>query len=454
MARYYRGRAPWELLVRLAKLQGPLGQCEFACWCKEFVARYVHGDAEHALRRSVDNYLKNELVALHIGPAYSDGLLPRDRKRARDPSVPVARLLSFDVDLTDYDHLHLDPKDVAACDAAWPMAAIAAVLLRHLLHDAFGFEQMLVVYSGRRGVHLHVLDEGAVRLGDEARKAIVANLNYSAHKEHRRANDALRQYVDGRPGLWEEIDAMVVEVALDPAGLDLLGFAHQRDAFVDALHLTSDRFGALREAVRAAPTGREAYAAAKSVLAPHFPPDEVAYLAQLLAVKAACAKRDALLEELAALQKLQHAHGSFAREAERQRAIGQQLAALKPQTVDPGWVRHVFRAAVLALVWPRIDAGVATLNHTIRCPLSVHDKAARLATPVPSANPREVFAFDPRVDAVRVDPDAGDVAEEALPAFARARAVLEGALAAAERARAPATQAAAAGDIEDLVRLR
>lgn len=414
MARYYRARAPWELLVRLAELQGPLGQCEFACWCKDFVARYVHGDTQPALRKSVDNYLKNELIALHIGPAYSDGLLPRDRKRARDPSTPVARLLSFDVDLTDYDHLGLDPKDVAACDAAWPMSAIAAVLLRHLLHDAFGFGQMLVVYSGRRGVHLHVLDEGAVRLGDEARKAIVANLNYSAHKEHRRANDALRQYVDGRPGLWDEIEAMVVEVALDPNGLDLLGFAHQRDAFVDALNLTSGKFGALREAVRAAPTGREAYAAAKSVLAPHFPAaDEAGYLAQ-------------------------------------------RLAALKPPTaVDPGWVRHVFRAAVLALVWPRIDAGVATLNHTIRCPLSVHDKAARLATPVPSANPREVFAFDPRVDAVRVDPDAGDVAEDALPAFARACAVLEGALAAAELARAPAAAPRASeGDIEDLVRLQ
>ena len=52
----------------------------------------------------------------------------------------------------------------------------AAHVLQTCLQEIFGFEHYLAVYSGRRGVHVWVLDERAWRLTTEARKAICAAL--------------------------------------------------------------------------------------------------------------------------------------------------------------------------------------------------------------------------------------------------------------------------------------
>lgn len=384
---YYLERAPWRSIARFAELQGPLVNCEFACWCTDFVKRYLAGDNADALKDVVLSYLRHKIEAIHIGPTYSDGVAERDRKRLREPSHPIARVFSLDVDLTDYGHLDIDATDQDACDAAWPMSAIAVTILRHLLHDAFGFEHMLTVFSGRRGVHVHVLDASAIQMGDEARKAVISNLNFSPHKNHaRRANDQLVHYVNGRPGLWLSLERLFMDVALDPDGLNMLGFDHQRDAFVDTLNLYGQTFAELKPTFMTAHTGREAYLAALIFLKPHF---------------------------------------------------------------SQQWVRNVFRATVIGMIWPRIDAGVATLNHTIRCPFSVHDKANRLATPIRTDSMGDVFKFHPS-KAPYIDPTTGDIAKECIPWFEEAVAVFDKTIASAGQKVLKSTHSNVL-DVEDLI---
>lgn len=42
------------------------------------------------------------------------------------------------------------------------------------IRDQFGFQHLLWVYSGRRGIHLWISDKEAMELTDEQRKAVVA----------------------------------------------------------------------------------------------------------------------------------------------------------------------------------------------------------------------------------------------------------------------------------------
>ena len=91
----------------------------------------------------------------------------RQERRA----CPCARVLSFDIDLTDLEFLELKDDDgsVSAekCDAAYPVSAAAAYIVRTVLQKAFGFSEILIVYSGRRGVHarLRQKSHGAQRRG-------------------------------------------------------------------------------------------------------------------------------------------------------------------------------------------------------------------------------------------------------------------------------------------------
>ena len=46
--------------------------------------------------------------------------------------------------------------------------------MKQLLCDAFGFQQTVTFYSGRRGAHLYVMDDRALSLSDEGRAAVTS----------------------------------------------------------------------------------------------------------------------------------------------------------------------------------------------------------------------------------------------------------------------------------------
>ncbi|GAB6862985.1 DNA primase small subunit PriS [Haloplanus litoreus] len=75
----------------------------------------------------------------------------------------------------DLDADHLPSVDPDAATYAEMLAACKDALLRllDLLEDDFGFEDVTVVFSGGRGYHVHVRDEGLAGLDSAARREVV-----------------------------------------------------------------------------------------------------------------------------------------------------------------------------------------------------------------------------------------------------------------------------------------
>lgn len=84
-----------------------------------------------------------------------------------------ARELVFDVDLNDYDRVRFCCQGKTVCTKCWILLAAAADILETHLRDNFGFEHILWVFSGRRGLHCWVLDDAAFALTDSVRAYIV-----------------------------------------------------------------------------------------------------------------------------------------------------------------------------------------------------------------------------------------------------------------------------------------
>ncbi|KAJ8520310.1 hypothetical protein ONZ45_g2848 [Pleurotus djamor] len=107
-----------------------------------------------------------------IGPVYS--ARPRDRKTLRPGAfTPVQRELVFDIDMTDYDSIRTCCSGADICKRCWGFIAVAVKVLDHAIRDQFGYQHLLWVYSGRRGIHLWISDQEALDLTDDQRRSLV-----------------------------------------------------------------------------------------------------------------------------------------------------------------------------------------------------------------------------------------------------------------------------------------
>ena len=129
---------------------------------------------------------------IDIGAVFS--VSPADKgKVSADHFSPEQRELVFDIDLTDYDDIRTCCEGAAICNRCWQLMVAAVKVLNTALRDDFGFEHLLWVYSGRRGIHCWVADERARELENEARSAVVGYLSLVEGNENSTRKVKLRE---------------------------------------------------------------------------------------------------------------------------------------------------------------------------------------------------------------------------------------------------------------------
>jgi DNA primase small subunit len=341
---YYNEHYPWEALVAFLTRKGDeLCKREFAVE-GDYYKRYVVAKDADELKSEV---LKvRGLRSFHIGPVYNERVA---RGSAHAHSRPVRRELVFDLDLTDYDFLSLETPeggvDAVACDKAWCVCAVGIFVLQWLLTNAFGFNEFVVVYSGRRGAHLYVCDDKAMDLGDEARAAITDFFKFVPSEDNLRAHPSTRAVMVAH-GLSEALHHIFETHFIKE--LELFETPSQRVAFVERLGFSDESF----------PT--------------------VGNLAE-----------DVIDESMSGLAMWE-------------------FLKTKVASLPHEWMRNRIDDMMLSYVWPRIDAGVSRhLNHLLKAPFVAHPKTGRVAVPVNAVDYFRFKAFDvPTLDNLHASPFA------------------------------------------------
>ena len=339
---YYANHYPYEQLVKLLTRNGDdLANCEFAIEGKtasgdKLYKRYVSVRGPSELRDVVSRF--TGVTAFHFGAFYSNGS-SREAVKSGE-SVPVRRVLSFDIDLTDLEFLSLkDAKgNVSAekCDAAYPVSAAAAYIVRTVMRKAFGFSEILIVYSGRRGVHVHVFDDKAMGLNDEERSAILDYVNCGMAKTELHAPTGVRLIMDLH-GLHDLVYNTFHTYIVGRLGI--FEKASARLALLDRLNLAS----------------YEEYETFAPTLAP-------------LAT-------DVLRCETG---------------AEAWKHVEQRI-----RSTNVEWMRERLDCVVLAYVWPRLDEAVSrSLGHLTKVPFSCHATTGRVAVAM-EAKQKSIYKFSP-----------------------------------------------------------
>jgi len=336
-AAYYAHEFPVDALVWLTTRNGD--QPVLREWALDgnYYNRYVTANNATELRAKLARM--PSLRALHVGPVWHKACQKPDSNADTllkfEQPHPHRRELIFDIDLNDYDFLDLHegppnpngqprPLSLEKCDAAWPVAGIAVKILTRILRDQFGFYEFLCCYSGRRGVHLWVLDERAMALDNDGRSAISSFVDLQLSKCKQRAAMGQRRFAKTYH-LMETVHELFEDELV--AKMGVLCPMGARDAFLTRLGLSDEHecMHNLAEEVSRKDDGMEAWAYIKTKV-----------------------------------------HSQAKRH---------------PKAC--GWFVERLDETVLAYVWPRIDINVTKgTNHLIKAPFVAHPKTQRIAVPL------------------------------------------------------------------------
>ncbi|XP_072976072.1 uncharacterized protein [Typha angustifolia] len=152
--------------------QSYFGRREFSFTLEnEIYLRYQSFSNAHEMENSIKEKCP---FKIDVGALYSVDPSKRHAYAQGGNNVfaPVERELVFDIDMSDYDDVRYCCSGADICLDCWPLMTVAIKVMDSALRDDFGFNHILWVYSGRRGVHCWVCDHRARRLNDEQRASI------------------------------------------------------------------------------------------------------------------------------------------------------------------------------------------------------------------------------------------------------------------------------------------
>jgi len=182
--------------------------------------------------------------ALHIGPCFSDSA---QRVGVAQTQV-VGKELVFDLDLQDFAWFGVSKDDQLSNDRHVKAVFAACAVLVEILKETMDFKEFVAVYSGRRGVHLWVLDERAFFWTDREREALCKMIGGIPSKTDPRVVETFNILNNPSFGksTWHALDEahQILIASEKDGGVGIFDTQSDVDKFIDKLFDVSvqDRF--------------------------------------------------------------------------------------------------------------------------------------------------------------------------------------------------------------------
>ncbi|KAF8733642.1 hypothetical protein AX14_003707 [Amanita brunnescens Koide BX004] len=239
--------------------------------------------------------------------------------------------------MTDYDPIRTCCSKADICKRCWGFISAAVRILDNGIRNQFGYEKLLWVYSGRRGIHLWISDEEAMALTDDQRKALVEHMSIPF------SEDMASKKLNIRNGYGRSLPPPLQEAS------DVL-----RHVFTTLVLLDQDCFRSEEGSEK---------------------------LLQWIRDEAADTLRDRWSND---------PNRSSMDKWEDFRAI---VASIRKDSSRRIALSNAMEDIVLQYTYPRLDVEVSKhRNHLLKAPFCVHPKTGRVCVPV---DPAKIDDFDP-----------------------------------------------------------